>query len=72
MTLVSLIMFVEKFECLPHMLGGGYGFEMCAELLGPEFERLFYKNNIGSGVTMNNFYMTYGGTNWGNLGYPGM
>lgn len=36
-----------------------------------EFERVFYKNLYSFGVTILNIYMTYGGTNWGNLGHPG-
>lgn len=57
---------LQKLRYMPGSFDpwGGYGFAMCAELLGPEFERLFYKNNIASGVTMINYYMTYGGTNW--------
>ncbi|OHE96603.1 glycosyl hydrolase family 35 [Colletotrichum orchidophilum] len=50
---------------------GGPGFEKCAALLNHEFERVFYKNNFGAGVTIFNVYMIFGGTNWGNLGHPG-
>ena len=51
---------------------GGASFAKCAILLNNEFERVFYKNNFASGATIFNVYMTYGGTNWGNLGYaPG-
>ena len=50
---------------------GGPGFAKCASLLNEEFERVFYKNDFSFGVTVINFYMTYGGTNWGNLGQPG-
>lgn len=50
---------------------GGLGFAQCTELLSPEFERVFYKNDFSFGVTIFNIYMTYGGTNWGNLGHPG-
>ncbi|GAB1735934.1 hypothetical protein NU219Hw_g5268t1 [Hortaea werneckii] len=50
---------------------GGNGFEQCVKLLGPEFERVFYKNDFSFGLTIFNIYMTYGGTNWGNLGHPG-
>jgi hypothetical protein len=31
---------------------------------------VFYKNNVGFGLTVYNQYMIYGGTNWGNLGHP--
>ncbi|KAE8555102.1 hypothetical protein EYB25_003650 [Talaromyces marneffei] len=48
----------------------GSGFENCAALTGVEFQRVFYKNNIAAGVRLMNLYMIFGGTNWGNLGYP--
>lgn len=35
-----------------------------------EFERVYYKNDYSFGVHNINFYMGYGGTNFGNLGYP--
>jgi beta-galactosidase len=50
---------------------GGVGFNMCNEMLNEEFERVFYKNDFSFGVKIINYYMLYGGTNWGNLGYPG-
>ncbi|KAF2401126.1 beta-galactosidase [Trichodelitschia bisporula] len=50
---------------------GGPGYEKCAQLVNHEYERVFYKNDISFGVTIFNLYMTYGGTNWGNLGHPG-
>ena len=49
---------------------GGYGFDQCATLTNEQFERVFYKNNWSFRVTFFNIYMTYGGTNWGNLGHP--
>ncbi|KAK1239242.1 hypothetical protein MKX08_006303 [Trichoderma sp. CBMAI-0020] len=50
---------------------GGWGFEQCSTLVNHEFERVFYKNNFASGVTIFNIYMIFGGTNWGNLGHSG-
>lgn len=50
---------------------GGPGYDACAALTGPEFMRVFDKNDFASTVTIFNTYMTYGGTNWGNLGEPG-
>ncbi|RKO83192.1 galactose-binding domain-like protein, partial [Blyttiomyces helicus] len=32
--------------------------------------RVYYKDNIAGGVTLQNFYMTAGGTNWGHLAAP--
>jgi beta-galactosidase GanA len=49
---------------------GGPGYEACRRLTGPDFERVFYKNNIANGATIQNFYMTYGGTSWGWLPDP--
>jgi len=40
-------------------------------LINAEFARVFYKNNFANGITIFNVYMTYGGTNWGNLGQSG-
>ncbi|KAH6896513.1 glycoside hydrolase superfamily [Thelonectria olida] len=48
---------------------GGWGFEKCSVLTNHEFARVFYKNNLAAGVTIFNIYMTFGGTNWGNLGH---
>lgn len=50
---------------------GGSSFAKCTILLNEQFERVFYKNDFSFGVTIFNVYMTYGGTNWGNLGHPG-
>jgi hypothetical protein len=50
---------------------GGPGFDKCLTLVGAQFERVFYKNLYSFGVTILNLYMTFGGTNWGNLGHPG-
>lgn len=47
---------------------GGPGFDKCSALVGAEFERVFYKQLYSFGVTVLNIYMTFGGTNWGNLG----
>ncbi|KAF4445819.1 putative beta-galactosidase [Fusarium austroafricanum] len=48
---------------------GGGGFDGCYDLTNHEFARIFYKNNLAAGVTIFNIYMTWGGTNWGNLGH---
>jgi beta-galactosidase GanA len=49
---------------------GGPGYDNCRRLTGPDFERVFYKENIADGATMQSFYMTYGGTSWGWLADP--
>ncbi|ELU39498.1 glycoside hydrolase family 35 protein [Rhizoctonia solani AG-1 IA] len=35
-----------------------------------QFANVFYKNNYAAGTYLQNLYMTYGGTNWGNLATP--
>ena len=44
---------------------GGPGYEKCRQLTGADFNRVFYKDAIGQGVTEQSFYMLYGGTSWG-------
>jgi beta-galactosidase GanA len=51
---------------------GGPGYAACRRLTGPDFERVFYEANIVAGATLQNFYMTFGGTSWGWLAYPGV
>jgi beta-galactosidase len=50
---------------------GGPGYPNCYELTNANYESVFYKSIIGEGLTMMNFYMTYGGTSWGWLPYSG-
>ena len=49
---------------------GGPGYGRCVAWLNEEFECVIYKNDSSFGITIMNMYMTYGGTNWGNLGFP--
>ena len=51
---------------------GGAGYDRCHVLIGPDFEKVFYETNIAVGSTMQSFYMTYGGTSWGFLPFPGV
>ncbi|KAH7927546.1 glycoside hydrolase family 35 protein [Leucogyrophana mollusca] len=51
---------------------GGSGYNTCAILTGPDFERVFYKNEIAMSTTYLNLYMAYGGTNWGGIAHPGV
>jgi beta-galactosidase GanA len=37
---------------------------------GPGYERVFYGTNIANRLTLQNFYMTFGGTSWGWLPAP--
>ncbi|KAH8649361.1 beta-galactosidase extracellular [Xylariales sp. PMI_506] len=50
---------------------GGTGLDLCAAFINAEAERVFYKNDFSFGITIFNLYMTFGGTNWGNLGESG-
>ncbi|GAA0388928.1 beta-galactosidase [Microbispora corallina] len=50
---------------------GDAGYDRCRELTGPAFMKFFYKSNLlVSGATLFNYYMGYGGTNWGWLAQP--
>lgn len=49
---------------------GGSFYDNCASELSPEFADVYYKNNIGSRVTLQNIYMIFGGTNWGHSAAP--
>ncbi|KAF2766987.1 hypothetical protein EJ03DRAFT_390675 [Teratosphaeria nubilosa] len=49
---------------------GTYFYDQCLAEHDPAFADVFYKNNIGQRVTLQNLYMAFGGTNWGNLGAP--
>jgi hypothetical protein len=47
------------------------GYDKCRELTGPEYMSYFDKSNlIVSGATAFNYYMGFGGTNWGWLAQP--
>ncbi|CAE6472777.1 unnamed protein product [Rhizoctonia solani] len=48
--------------------GPGYG--ACYNLINEQFANVFYKNSYAAGTYLQNIYMTYGGTNWGNLATP--
>ncbi|KAG8783246.1 hypothetical protein FRC12_019925 [Ceratobasidium sp. 428] len=50
----------------------GPGFGSCYDLVNEQFANVFYKNNYAAGAYLQSLYMTYGGTNWGNLAYPGV
>ncbi|KAI0018860.1 glycoside hydrolase superfamily [Xylariomycetidae sp. FL0641] len=43
----------------------------CNALVNQEGVRVLWKNNYSFAIKIFNIYMTYGGTNWGNLGYRG-
>ncbi|KAF8075232.1 glycoside hydrolase family 35 protein [Lyophyllum atratum] len=45
----------------------GPGYSECYKLINEQFANVYYKNNYASGASLQNLYMTYGGTNWGNM-----
>jgi beta-galactosidase GanA len=50
---------------------GSVGTYPCtAQREGPGYERVFYETNIANRLTLENFYMTFGGTSWGWLPAP--
>lgn len=50
---------------------GSVGTYPCtAERQGSNYERVFYGTNIANRLTVQNFYMTFGGTSWGWLPAP--
>ncbi|KAF9237579.1 glycoside hydrolase family 35 protein [Melanogaster broomeanus] len=51
---------------------GGSGYNSCAILTGPDFDRVFNKNQLAMSTTYLNLYMIYGGTNWGGIAHPGV
>ncbi|GKZ39815.1 hypothetical protein AbraIFM66950_001273 [Aspergillus brasiliensis] len=59
-----------EFQGGSYDVWSGPGYNACAVLLNNEFERVFYKNDYSFGVKIFNVYMAFGGTNWGNLGFP--
>ncbi|HLL68281.1 MAG TPA: beta-galactosidase [Micromonosporaceae bacterium] len=63
-------MFTAEFQGGSFDYWGGPGYEKCRQLTGPDFQRVFYQNNMSMGVTAQSFYMTYGGTSWGWLPAP--
>jgi Glycosyl hydrolases family 35 len=52
---------VSEFQGGSLGVWGDTGYENCAALLGPEFERVFYKNLYGANIGIMNLYMSYGG-----------
>lgn len=62
--------FFPEFEGGYFQPWGGYFYDQCTEEQSPEFVDVYYKNNIGSRVTMQSLYMVFGGTNWGHSAAP--
>ncbi|THU81100.1 glycoside hydrolase family 35 protein [Dendrothele bispora CBS 962.96] len=45
----------------------GPGYDQCYKLINEQFANVYYKNNYAAEAALQNLYMTYGGTNWGNM-----
>ncbi|WP_157560940.1 beta-galactosidase [Humibacter albus] len=50
--------------------GASFNTDKCADFVDADFTRQYGVNNIANGVTLFNYYMEYGGTNWGWTGSP--
>ncbi|WP_449374581.1 beta-galactosidase [Arthrobacter psychrolactophilus] len=50
--------------------GASFNTDRCAEFVDPAFTRQYGVNNLNNGINMFNYYMEYGGTNWGWTGSP--
>jgi beta-galactosidase len=50
----------------------GKGYASWRNTMNANEENVVYKHIIGEGATVLSYYMTYGGTNWGNLAFPGV
>jgi beta-galactosidase GanA len=50
--------------------GASFNTDRCAEFVDPAFTRQYAVNNLNNGINMFNYYMEYGGTNWGWTGSP--
>lgn len=50
--------------------GGSGSYPCMSQREGPGYERVFYGTNIANRLTIENFYMTVGGTSWGWLPAP--
>ena len=50
--------------------GSSGTYNCTAQRQGSGYERVFYETNVANGLSIQNFYMTYGGTSWGWLPAP--
>ncbi|MCL1632790.1 beta-galactosidase [Sporolactobacillus sp. CPB3-1] len=51
---------------------GGVGYDAMRQKFNADYQNVVYKNIIGEGATLLSYYMTYGGTSWGYLPFPGV
>jgi beta-galactosidase GanA len=50
--------------------GGPGSYPCISQREGPGYEKVFYETNLANRLTIQNFYMTFGGTSWGWLPAP--
>ena len=62
--------FFPEFEGGYFTPWGGSFYDSCSSELSPESSDVYYKNNIGQRATLQNLYMAFGGTNWGQSAAP--
>ncbi|ORX33785.1 glycoside hydrolase superfamily [Kockovaella imperatae] len=62
--------FIPEFQAGTTPLVAMPGFDQCLPLYSSDFEKVFYLHNLAEGVKMINYYMAFGGTNWGHLAFP--
>ena len=62
--------FVPEFEGGYFTPWGGSFYDSCTTELSSEYADVYYKNNIGQRITLQNIYMAFGGTNWGHSAAP--
>ncbi|KAF4918181.1 putative beta-galactosidase E [Colletotrichum viniferum] len=67
---VQLIAAILQSVALLSRHRGGVGLDNCAAQINQDFARVFLKDLIGRFIKILNLYMTFGGTNWGNMGHP--
>ncbi|KAI1483335.1 glycoside hydrolase family 35 protein [Daldinia eschscholtzii] len=63
--------FIAEFQGGAATGFGNVNADACNALINQEAVRVLWKNNYSFAIKIFNVYMTYGGTNWGNLGYRG-
>ncbi|KAL3417481.1 glycosyl hydrolase family 35 [Phlyctema vagabunda] len=61
---------ILEMQAGAHGRWGWFSPEDCANYIGSNFERVFYKNYISFSTMIFNLYMMFGGTNWGGIASP--
>ncbi|POW09895.1 hypothetical protein PSTT_06482 [Puccinia striiformis] len=67
-------LFIPEFQAGAYDSWGATGYENCRKLTGPEFESVFYLNNLAANIKMINYYVSRYVIWWNKLGqlaFPG-